>query len=290
MNINYYTIGDRSVASSRLRAWKIGHELNRQGHFAWFNTDMPNFEADVVVFQKRFDLVGLMVAYLEHGIRVIFDCDDYMKPNELPIGVQITVDTPVKLELYPDAIVIPDALDVNDSAPQKSAHAEHLRKVVWIGNIENLYHIRHAAAACDKLGLELTVITDLTNKNYAYIDGVQGLQWNVNTVDEEMIKHDLFIAPYVFDGQSSKEWVNSKSANRILKSWALGLPVAATPIPSYRDAGLRHCAETVDEWVVALQSLDNLAQRQADAIKGLAFTQQFRAENVAKQWLEVFNG
>jgi hypothetical protein len=287
MRVAYYPAGDRSFASSRLRVYKIADALQLRGHTVAFFPDDP-LTYDVVVVQKRTDCAALMRACREYGVRVVYDVDDYIPDLPVDLADVVTVDTPAKRELYPNAVVIPDALDVEANSPYKSVHSHALTRAVWVGNAENLYNIHHAAQACRELGIELTVVTDLSGKHYGEVYGVRGVQWTLESADAELVEHDLCILPFSFDGRWGRAWVMSKSANRLYKAWGLGLPVAATPIPSYVEAGLQYAATTTAEWIGALTALQSPIARHADAARGYEIAQTQTAEAVANRWLDVF--
>ena len=296
MNIVYYPAGGRDFASSRLRVHKIADELVKLGHQVVINGSPFGPKADVMVVQKRTDIYGLIFEARERGIRVIYDVDDWLPAlaDERTADV-ITVDTPAKLELYPSAVVIPDCLDVEDNHPQKSVHAENLTTIMWMGNPENLYHLKNVYAAREGLPISIVIVTNTNSSVFREIAsefpiGCVFAPWALKVADEYLIDPDLFVAPFVFDGPHSSEWVKSKSANRILKAWALGLPVAGTAIPSYTEAGLRYQAQTVEEWRDILTQLQDPVLRIQDARRGQEYAQSFTADKVVQQWLEVFNG
>lgn len=290
MRIAYFPAGPRTFASSRMRCYRPGEALEKLGHevsYAALST------VDVVVIQKRYDLPVLMQDLRQRGVRVIFDVDDMMfdlSPFEL--ADVVTTDTEYKREQWPTAVVVPDCLDLDDDAPKKSVQADYLKRAVWIGSAENVYHIRYAAEACNRLGIELIVITDTNSPKFAaYSRDVTGVQWSLDTVDQQMIECDVCLCPYVISGgEWGEAWVRSKSENRIVKAYGLGLPVIGTPIPSYVSAGLQYCAETTEEWIAALQAISPRAAREVDAERGYLIAQQYRAEVVAEKWLEVFKG
>jgi hypothetical protein len=291
VKIVYYTAGDRSFASSRLRAWMVGDALAEMGHQITFNVD-PNWPfADVHIFQKRFDLSNMMEGLSKAGRCIVWDCDDYIADGPVIWADIVTVDTSVKQTLYPDAVVVPDVLDVPDGAIIKMEHSDDLNRVVWFGNADNLYHAANAAEACEHLGLCFVVITQL--------DKVTGEQrgmasewheWDLSTIDGLLIQCDLAACSYMADGPGPwpQAWVNSKSANRLLKAWGLGMPVVGTPIPSYVEAGLAHQATTIDEWIRELEMMRICGVRMGDAIRGVNVASAYRADIVAGQWLEVF--
>lgn len=299
MRIAYFSAGDENFASSRLRVHKIAAELRKLEDVEVVINGYP-WTSDVIVVQKRIDLYSVMQQAKEQGIRVVYDVDDCMPnlidPSEVDV---ITVDTAAKLELYPGAVVVPDCLDVSEYHPQKSVHTDNVTHLVWTGNADNLYHMANVAQACRDLCIVWTVVTDLQSPVFMetirpWAKDVKGwmqcIQWNKDSVDRILVPHDLFVAPFMFDGKWSSEWVKSKSANRILKAWALGLPVAGTAIPAYTEAGLRYQAQTVEEWRDILTQLQDPVLRAQDARRGSDIAQQFTADKVAKQWLEVFRG
>jgi hypothetical protein len=291
MNITYLPIGTRNTASSRLRVYKIADVLSGEGHDVCVTPAIcDTAQADVVVVQKRQDFTQNMVNWLDQGKRVIWDVDDWIYYPDLPAGVQVTVDTPYKLELYPNAIVVPDTLDVNRTTPFKTIHAPKMQRVVWVGNPENWDQMRHVIWACEKMKLEIVAITDTRSQHYASYPNITGVQWHLESVDLEIIRSDVMVCPYVFDGSWPMRWVKSKSANRLLKGWALGMPMAGTPIPSYTDAGLEYRATTTDEWIDVLTHYAGIEARVNDALRGYKIAQAYKAESVAKEWLKVFNG
>lgn len=288
MKIRYFPAGDRAFASSRLRVYRIADALAAQGQRISFDNDP--FENDVVVFQKRFELPMLMHQLRQRNIRVVLDVDDWIPNVPVEYADVVTVDTAAKRALYPGAVIVPDALDVDEPHPYKVEHRDRFTQAVWIGNAENVYHIDHAARACQRVGILLVAITDLSKVDVSAYPNTLGVRWRLESIDSLMTQCDVFLAPFVFEGRWSQEWVASKSANRIQKAWALGLPVAATPIPSYVDAGLRYAAATVEEWVQALTELQTHEARWQDAARGCPRVQAVRAEAVAEQWLRIFEG
>lgn len=305
MKITYYTAGDRNFASSRLRAFKVADVLIKMGHEIMFNPQSADVSADVIVVQKRFDLVNAMERWRKHGVRVIFDIDDWIPTTAVLFADQVTVDTHAKLELFPGSIVIPDALDIEADTPRKEVHQRQLKSVVWFGNIENFHHLENVIHACHLTGVALRVITgrdawEAVDQLRTMIGGLYYklcgkdwtiVSWNPDTIDREIKGGDLVVCPFTFGHNRSGQWsdvaVRSKSANRVLKAWGLGMPAAGTPIPSYVDAGLEYCAETVDEWIDVLERLQDRGLREQDAMRGYEIAQRYTAQNVAQLWLEV---
>lgn len=292
IKVNYVTAGSRDFASSRLRAYLPGDALRLRGHDVTYNEPIDG--CDIVVFQKRFngrDQV-LMHECRDRGIKVVLDVDDMM--NDIPFHLcdVLTTDTQYKADRWPNAIVVPDVLDIRPDAPRKSVHTESFKRAVWVGNAENTYHLRDCAAACARLRIDLAVITDLNNRAYIRYDGVSGVAWSVETIDAEMVKYDVAVFPLVFDGPYAhrRDWIESKSENKVVKAWALGLPVIATPIPSYQSVNLRYSAGTFEGWMNALEQLRPRNFRMDDAKKGAKTAKAYTVDKIAARWLDVFEG
>jgi hypothetical protein len=288
MKIAYYPEGDRTLASSRMRVYRVGDALEKRGHQVAYNP----FNAagcSVMVVQKKaaYHLRETMRQARAHGVRVIWDCDDWLADGPVDLVDTITVDTPSKRELYPGAMVVPDALDVDDGAPVKIMHAETLERVVWFGGADNVHHAGNVAEACRRMGLMMTVITNLDRAIWAFDPNVTGVMWGLKTVDGDLVKHDAAVCSYVPDPRGL-EWVHSKSANRVLKAWGLGLPVAGTPIPDYVEVGLHYLATTVPEWITVLDQLRDRTAREVDALAGWHVAQKYQADRIAALWERVF--
>ena len=84
-------------------------------------------------------------------------------------------------------------------------------------------------------------------------------------------------------------WVAAKGENRLLKAWALGMPVAGAGIESYCDHGMRYFAQTTEHWVHVFGLLRSMSARQADAELGRATALKNSASIIAQKWLEVFD-
>lgn len=287
MNITWFTAGDITMASSRLRAFLPGEALARRGHSVTFNPNLSN-AADVIVVQKRADLTAYYSLWHHHtGAAVIFDCDDwYPWAVAVSQGVDlVTVDTSYKRRLLPNAEVVADVLDLPVNAPRKRHHRERLQEVAWFGHPDNLIHVWDVVEACKRLGINFTAITDVHHPAFRATDGlIGGYMWAGEDVDQALIEYDLVVCPWRFDTKFGADWVLSKSANRPLKAWGLGLPVAGTPIPSYTAAGMEFTAGTVEEWVSVLRRLQSAEVRERDAIRGYTHTANYQADVVAIRW------
>lgn len=290
MKIGYYPEGPLTLASSRLRVYYPAQALMDKGHTVIIDPDRDQLALlDVLIVQKN--AWRRWVPEMNHafalGKKVIWDVDDCVDPPE-GMYTHITIDTPRKLHRYSTAKIVYDCLDVPPGAAVKQDHALMLQRLVGFCGFDNVYHFRAVAHAADHLGLQLTLITDLSRATFDFSVMVGAEHWTLDSIDAQLIRYDLSVCPYVLDGPHDLDWVTSKSANKPLKAWGLGLPVAGSPIPSYVEAGLEYQAFTVRDWITVLEELADVRQRLEDAKRGWAVAQAYTAERMAVRWLEVF--
>jgi len=216
LRINFDTLGDRSAASSRLRAWMIADELRSRGHAVTINGDLG---ADVQVFQKVRPQARLAEAR-RSGALVVADFDDNYLLSE--VGTRedvvrflnevdlVTVGSPYLLEVadaFHDRVaLLENPLDVPPNASLRPRRGWQGR-VCWFGNPANLIALDDL-----DLGREVTTIT-----------AGGDIVWSAETIDEELRRFDAVLLPVV-----PGEWGLAKNANRLLKCVALGVPVLAS--------------------------------------------------------------
>ena len=302
MKISYIPNGYENLASSRLRVYKVATVLEKLGHTVRIKParEVLFTDSDVVAVQKvNSDRAGRMMQRLmDNGVRVVWDVDD-------PIGVQmpchvVTVGSRRLTQDYPDSIYIPDALDVSEGHPVKQTHSPELRRVCWFGLHCNLYNCRPVYEACQELGMSLCVITNIGHKDFTPLFPLADyVAWSLETVDQNIVDCDLVVLPYLLDatptgwlpdGQTLADWNNAKGENRLLKAWALGMPVIGAPIQSYMECGLFDTAVKTQDWVAKLRRFRAVELRQGRAAAGRMRAARRNDKVIAKQWLEVFRG
>jgi glycosyltransferase involved in cell wall biosynthesis len=157
-------------------------------------------------------------------------------------------------------------------------------RVGWVGYPENLHllgPVREALASPELEGFELITISRGPGVTF---------QWDRNRVWEQLLQCDIAVLP-----SSGSDWYASKPNTRMTMLKALGLPIVASPIPSYLatlDHG-RGCyfAEDVEGWVDALHLLEDFEHRRE---MGLSQRDEVLAKYglgaVGGRWLELFEG
>lgn len=252
-----------TVGSSRIR----GTWLAR----AWSEAEIFRIGQayDVVVYQKAYHL-----EHMKHfeGVKILDLCDpDWLegKPVIEAIGHcdAVTTSTEALAEYLREltekpVVCVPDRIDLAEHQGRK-VHQGKARGVVWFGYSSNQKVIDQCLTTLKRLGLQLTVLSDLP---YAPEAGVQGIDesWvadNVRNIrydypsfaQELVANGDIVINPRLESGR-----FKFKSNNKSLTSWALGMPVAqdADDLERFMDETARkdeaaaRYAEILKDWNV----------------------------------------
>ena len=290
MKILYYALGGEDTASSRLRVHKVSRELISRGHIVRVVTsDMSRkpMDDEIIVVQKRLDLCRVQPRWVAAGHRVVFDIDD--PTPKVPDHSVMTVGSKELQAQHEGSIYIPDCLDVDDSTVYKKTHNDEVNSVCWFGLSCNLYHAYPVMMACRELELNFVVVTDVDGRvDVPLWPGVDYRPWSRETIDQEIMSHDLITCPYVEGGRWGTEWTLCKGENRLFKAWALGMPVLGSPIPSYLEHGLQDCAWTPTEWKDLIEKFQDRKLRAANARNGRKIAIKQTTFKITNQWLKVF--
>lgn len=170
------------------------------------------------------------------------------------------------------------------------------RRLVWFGVSgtaaaqNGMYDVK---AYCDALErhndgkpLSLSIISDDRDRFNELFFGlkfrVHYLDWNFHTFNIALGSHDIAILPI-----RRNQYTLSKSANRITTSFASGLAVCGSAIPSYEP--FRNAA-VFDDWDAGLGSLmADATDREARIARAKAIIAEgYSLPVIARQWLGVF--
>lgn len=296
----------RDVASVRLRSRLPAKLLGDRGwHTSLYE---PDRRYDAVVFQKAYEDSDIELARVlaRSGVRTVFDlCDNHFdnapeervqRLTEMMASVDVlTVSTPVLAELVPrpDAMVIPDALDIPPRGISLRRRSAGRPNVVWYGvagttdRTAGLVDLKRILPDLAAAGARLTVIT---NSREAYDLHIAGgpvpsrfIRWRRSTFSLAFRGHDACVIPV-----SDNPFTRCKSNNRLVLALMLGVPVVADPIPSYVEF-----ADHVlfDAWQASLDSYTRdhaLRKRHLDG--GRRFIRaHYGNEVVAGRWASVLD-
>lgn len=109
--------------------------------------------------------------------------------------------------------------------------------VVWCGMGGGSYAAKQLRPLIESLGMKLTIISEWSDADVA---------WNLNTWQDEVKKHDIVICP------TDQNKFPYKGNNKVTHFMALGMPVIASPLQSYREI-IEHgadgfIADNISDW------------------------------------------
>jgi hypothetical protein len=261
--------GGIEMASSRLRVHNIipyiipflNASLNLPSAY------QPN---DILVIQKIPRIDELEKAKIQ-GAKVIYDIDDYywdqpQYQKMIENADLVTVDTPAKAKIL-NAACIPNSLDWDGITGKQINNGI----ACWTSYGNNAGYLEGI-----NIPYKLKLITTPDYKNY-FTGKCEFKQWTLDTVDREIRESEIMIIRL-----PDEKKANVKSMHKLLKSWANGVPCYTSPMPDYvramQEAGVE--GYLVNDW----SKLKNIG---FDS-KCKEYALRYKAENVAKQWLKLF--
>lgn len=226
LRVHFATFGQRTQASSRLRAWMLGDELAGAGHIVAYNLPDPKPEDfDVFVFQKVMP-ADLLAKLQSAQSKLVYDFDDHFGLDEhgssenfhsFLDGVDLVTCGSQHLVNYaarhhPRVVLHENPLDVLDRTARRCPTGK-LNRIGWFGAPEGLNQL-------EKIGIKQKVTTVTRGGD---------IEFDLSTVDHILTQFDLLLFPLEIT-----EWNLAKNANRMLKALALGVPVLCSDTPEHR--------------------------------------------------------
>lgn len=254
-----------------------------------FVQQIVNAGLDVVIFQG---VTGAKAEALARALRKTATKTVYVTGDLVRSGMPAMVDWvvvgsqrlqevarsfPEKTSVIEAVLEAPEGLIKNYHQPPRNKQ----RKVVWVGYPENLHLLKPIKAA----------LADPRLRDYQLVTISRGpeatVQWDRNRVWNDLLDCDIAVLP-----SAPADWYQAKPNTRMVMLKALGLPIIASPIDSYR-ATLTHgrsCyfATSIEEWVDYLVELGDADRRRAI---GLAdrdeIVERHSPQNISARWLAL---
>lgn len=304
MHVDWILSGDRVKASSRLQGFAIHEWLRRQGHDS---TIICINAADILVAPSRpfFDVARSLAA--SDAETVVFEGPEWVMVQlaqlcscwgKKVIGVRCdflrglydqffdamivpTAGLADALEIK-HAIVIEDMVEVPVDAFKADYRTHGKARVGWIGHqgyepfvVPFVEDLRRC--------LDKQVDFELISAG-----GFATKQWSEATIVQDVLAWDIAILPI-----PQRDWFANKSTNRLAMMMALGMPIIASPIASYRQLGEHEKTvlfADLNSFADAIRQLLDEGRRAALGIAArLAVAGRFSPDAIASQWLEAIS-
>ncbi len=304
--IVWFPTDNSSRASSRIHIYNINCELQRLGYHSMvlhrpesYIQEIPITEkiardlfeeGDIVVIQKfHSPRTEKLIKYLKSiKVKVVYnDCDLPMNSNVISLVDQVVVPSNAyksKIEaVNKNVFSIPDAPEKHEI--KSDFNNKGKLKCVWFG------------ASDGKKWNEVTFIQELifnefpeqweliTISDHEMAD----IQWEIGTLNR-LVEFDLVVIPL----PDMDERYKMKSSNRLLQSMSQGMPVLASPLPSYLDIcnewHLDHLiCHTKEDWINHLQYYSSLENRRGASQRNIHVASHYQIRNIALKWCEYLN-
>lgn len=303
--------GDENVGSSRLKGILIdrfAHEfecgflsnlsyssIQMDMRLKWQSNEWSPFlkRADIVVLQTW---TGSTLEFLENcrllGIPVVFTLSD-MEFQKIPDKLFKLIDAIVvssevlqekALTYHNNVILIDDPIEVPPERKLNRTNHNVDPEIIWMGHPDNWAETDFIRTLLREPEFRLIQLRTVSKHPQATH------QWDLDTRWDNISRSDIAMLPCRMD-----EWGIAKSSNRVASFMALGYPVIASPIPSYRKL-MEHgkngfFAERKEEWINYLRILRDYKMR--EKIGTEAYTNprlnEIRIDNIVRQWAAIFS-
>lgn len=306
LSVGWLLLGDINTGSSRIHGINIHNYLLRQGiksaiyqagptmNSTLMLTDREQSKvlssgADILIFQKVFDDKAIAFAQRARkaGKKTIFLLSDKHETKMIGAVDQLVVTSDFLKGYFDnnygtDAVVIEDAIEVDIGLVKQHSDRERL-ELIWVGHSDNW----------DTLGVIRDVLNKLNDKTFT-LKTVSNhpeadAKWSLDTVTGEILKSDIAVIPSL-----GSEWGNAKSNNRLTMFMALGLPVIASPIPTYvkivNNGKNGFLAATIEEWMRCLTLLKDATLRQAIGTQARGdVVKVYSIDVIGRQWTSLLS-
>lgn len=296
LSVGWILNGSREVASARIMGDNVHEYLQSRGVFSKVlfrpqtritsrlqlarsqHDEILNHNINVLVIVKLDNgrNLGYLIAQCRKlGIRVVYAVCDEPAPRMLAASDAVIATSEAFLDVIPrkhhDKLhIVFDGYE-HDATRQKAHSPERKLKLCLLTN-----HVWDAVPCIPELpdGVSLKIIgpgPDILSTSFrrsrVFRDSpfdFEYVTWNEHTVIDEILSCDAGIIPW----PAIDPAVRLKSANRLVLFMSLGLPVIASPVPSYlpivRPGENGFIANEASGWMACIRQLrDDPARRQA---------------------------
>lgn len=306
IKVGWVLLGDKNVGSTRIHGINIHNFLNANGIKSEIiqTSSISNISLDlsliqcmkvlfsgynVIFFQKVYAGKSVFFAKLckVFGIKTVYIQADLIENPMIKVVDKVVVVSDFLKKHYCDsyginAVFIDDAIE-NVSLNYKKHISNEKLKLVWVGHSDNWKTLSIVMDAIETIGdnsIELTTISNHPDAMY---------KWDVDTVSKLIMENDVGVIP-----SFELDWNKAKSSNRLTLFASLGIPIIASPVPSYLDI-LTDNEEVFfvkdrDDWCKAILKLKDPVVRQKISDKALEkVLSSYSINAIGAKWFNLIN-
>lgn len=295
---------NRVLPSVRMRCYDVLMEMEKAGAKVELYKPFKKYSAVIFTKTRKDSAVRLAERLKQQGTMVISDnyceyltdetkTDDWERNNILRIlassdfAITYSEEQKKQFAAYHDKVYFINEGVQNAYFSKQKEYVEKRRvtliysgyssRAKYIGSIHNVI-----AKLQEQYGCRLLVLCEkdpeLQGITYEYI------HYEQKQIVDQLLMGDIMIAPRPMEGIEERQDTLSKIANPM----AVGLPVVASPVPSYKVSPAILCS-TEEEWYTALENLiKSVLEREKLGIKCRKYVMENLAtEIIAEKYLQL---
>jgi hypothetical protein len=308
LRIGWILMGDRNWASSRMQGYHIHNWLLEQGYdsrilgenlitmtsaysvrFLSLALCIRKSKPTHLVLQNPTWTMEYLAKLARHwGISTIgVRCDQLSGNYDQLFDLTVVPTEGLAKELgIVNFIAIEDVIEVPDGCFKRSYKSQEIIKVAWVGHPDYepfltdwIHQVQSHPEIQHQFQFEI-----ISKGDFATIT------WREHSVFQDVIDCDIAIIPL-----PTSQWYVNKSTNRLAMMFALGMPVIASPLPSYLTLGkhglnmlFAESPEQAQEHLIYLKSQSARQKLGTEARKSLG--DRFSVDRIGAMWMNALAG
>ena len=262
------------LGSTRIRAYDVINAFKKDSNY-FLELYKPFHEYDILIFQKCFNAHAYTIAqkYKKKGCKIVFDINVNYYDKDNPYILQSQFDDIMKFSGVCDMLLASTdhiASVVKSNFPHKhitkieeSLHEAYFSKRKKIGKIKKFIWCGHTPKAKDILlikdalldlykeySFSIILVTDKNPKISIGDIPVRFIPIKKKRLTEDLLIGDCFLAPR----DLTDSYNLGHAFTKIGIPMALGIPVVASPVPSYVNSPAISC-NSIEEWYTVLRNV-----------------------------------
>lgn len=298
------------LGSTRIRVYDVISVFKKDSDY-FLELYKPFYKYDILIFQKCFNTRAYTIAqkYKKTGCKIVLDINVNYYDKDNPYILQSQYDDIMKFSDICDMLLASTdhiASVVKSSLPDKhiikieeSLHEAYFSKRKKIGEIKNFIWCGHTPKAKDILlikdalhrlykefSFSIILVTDENPKITIGNIPVKFIPINKKRLADDLLMGDCFLAP-----RNLEDSYNLGHAfTKIGIPMALGIPVVASPIPSYVNSPAIPC-NSIEEWYTVLKNvIEGVYDLKAITDKGIAYcNSHYRLNKIKLEYKNFFS-